>query len=113
MIETILKIFAAVLILVGVLGFVIPGDKALTSGAPAYNIFHLCFGVLGGVIALGGNETAIRAFLIGFGVIDLYQWVASRQSWFPKQHFRWKPADDVLHIVVGLALVAIGVFGST
>lgn len=41
MIETILLIFAAVLILVGILGFVIPADKALTSGAPAYNIFHL------------------------------------------------------------------------
>ena len=70
MIQTVLAIFAAVLILVGILGFVIPPSKALTSGAPPYNIFHLCFGFLGGGIALGGNDTAIRAFLIGFGAID-------------------------------------------
>lgn len=112
MIETILKIFAGALIVVGILGFVVPADKALTSGAPPYNIFHLCFGVVGGAIALAGNETAIRVFLIGFGAIDLYQFVANRQNWFPKQHFKWRPADDVLHVVVGLALVAIGIFGS-
>lgn len=112
MIQTVLAIFAPVLILVGILGFVIPPSKALTSGAPPYNIFHLCFGFLGGGIALGGNETATRAFLIGFGVIDLYQAVASRANWFPRAHFRWRPADDVLHVVVGLALVAFGVFGS-
>ena len=112
MVQTVLAIFAPVLILVGILGFVIPPSKALTSGAPPYNIFHLCFGLLGGGIALGGNDTATRAFLILFGVIDLYQAVASRQEWFPKAQFKWRPADDVLHVVVGLALVAFGVFGS-
>lgn len=112
MIETILKIFAGALILVGILGFVVPPSKALTSGASAYNVFHLVFGAVGGVIAFGGNETAIRTFLVGFGLIDLYQYVANWLNWFPKKHFRWKPADDALHIVVGLALVAIGIFGS-
>lgn len=48
MIQTVTEIFAGVLVLVGILGFVVPPAKALTSGAPAYNIFHLCFGVLGG-----------------------------------------------------------------
>ena len=113
MVETVLAIFAPVLILVGILGFVIPPSKALTSGAPPYNIFHLCFGFLGGGIALGGNDAAIRAFLIGFGVIDLYQAVASRLNWFPKAQFKWRPADDVLHVVVGLALVAFGAFGGS
>lgn len=111
MIQTVTAIFAGVLILVGILGFVVPPAKALTSGAPAYNIFHLCFGVLGGAIALWGNDNAIRAFLIGFGVIDLYQFAASRLNWFPKAQFKWKLADDVLHVVVGLALVAVGAFG--
>ena len=109
MIKTVTEVFAGVLILVGILGFVTPPAKALTSGAPAYNIFHLFFGVLGGAIALWGNGDSMRAFLIGFGAIDLYQAVASRQNWFPKAQFKWKPADDVLHVVVGLALVAIGI----
>ena len=112
MIQTVTTIFAGVLIVVGILGFVIPPSNALTSGAPPYNIFHLCFGLLGGGIALGGNDTATRAFLIGFGVIDLYQALASRKDWFPKAQFKWRPADDVLHVAVGLALVAFGVFGS-
>lgn len=111
MIQTVVAIFAGGLILVGILGFVVPPAKAMTSGAPAYNIFHLCFGVLGGAIALWGNDNAMRAFLIGFGVIDLYQAVAGRLNWFPKAQFKWKPADDVAHVVVGLALVAIGIVG--
>ena len=111
MIKTVTEVFAGVLILVGILGFVIPPAKAMTSGAAAYNIFHLCFGALGGAIALWGNDGSMRTFLIGFGVIDLYQAVASRQNWFPKAQFKWKPADDVLHVVVGLALVAIGIAG--
>lgn len=111
MIQTVLAIFAGLLVAVGVLGFIVPPQKALTSGAPAYNIFHLCFGVLGGALALWGNDASMRAFLIGFGAIDLYQFVASRADWFPQQQFRWKPADDVLHVVVGVALVAIGIAG--
>lgn len=107
--QTAVGVFAGVLLLVGILGFVVPPSKALTSGAPAYNIFHLCFGVLGGALALWGNDASMRTFLIGFGAIDLYQAVASRASWFPKEHFRWRPADDILHVVVGAALVVIGI----
>ena len=111
MIKTVTEVFAGVLILVGILGFVTPPAKALTSGAPAYNIFHLFFGVLGGAIALWCNNGSMRAFLIGFGAIDLYQAIASRKNWFPKAQFKWKPADDMLHVVVGIALVAVGSAG--
>jgi hypothetical protein len=31
---------------------------------------------------------------------------------FPEKQFRWRRADDVLHIVIGIALVLIGVLGS-
>jgi hypothetical protein len=109
--QLVLAIFAPVLILVGILGFVVPPQRALTSGAPAYNVFHLIFGLVGGVIALTGNDSAIGAFLIGFGLIDLYQAVASRRDLFPKTWFRWRPADDVLHVVVGAALVVVGAIG--
>jgi hypothetical protein len=75
-------------------------------------VFHLAFGVLGTILAVGGSNGPIRAFNVGFGLIDLYQAVASRTGWFPKAWFRWRPADDALHVAVGLGLVAVGVLGS-
>ncbi len=106
-----LAIFAPILVLVGILGFIIPANKNLTSSATPYNLFHIAFGVIGAVIMLSGYEGAIRGFNIGFGLIDLYQAVASFANLFPKQHFKWTRADDFLHIVIGIALVVIGVFG--
>ena len=58
------------------------------------------------------NESLIRSFNIGFGLIDLYQAVASKMNWFPMEQFKWKKADDVLHIVVGLGLVLVGIFAN-
>lgn len=107
----VLLIFAPLLILTGVLGFVIPEKKSLTSGAAAYNIFHIIFGLIGIMVATHHYDY-IRAFNIGFGVIDLYQGAASFLHLFPEKHFRWKRADDVLHIVIGAALVLVGVLGS-
>ncbi len=99
-----LAIFAPILVLVGILGFIIPPPKSLTSGATPYNVFHILFGVLGALIVLSGYEGAMRAFNIGFGLIDLYQAVASFANLFPKQYFQW-------NIVIGGALVLIGIFG--
>lgn len=104
-----IAVFAPILVVVGVLGFVIPAQKAATSGAPAYNTFHLVFGVVGIVLAFAGNDDAIRAFNIGFGAIDLYQAAASRLHWWPENLFRWTKVDDVLHVVIGVGLVAVGV----
>ncbi|NOT49593.1 MAG: hypothetical protein HOP17_17855 [Acidobacteria bacterium] len=107
----VLAIFAPILILIGILGFVLPKEKSLTSGAPAYNVFHIIFGVIGLIIVYGGNATAIRSFNIGFGMIDLYQAAASFAHIFPEKQFQWTRADDVLHIVIGAALVLIGILG--
>ena len=41
------RIFGPTLIVTGIAGFVVPPKKAMTSGAPAYNVFHLIFGVVG------------------------------------------------------------------
>ena len=105
----VLAIFAPLLIVVGLLGFVIPESKGLTSGAPAYNIFHIVFGLIG-VMIVTHHDNFIRAFNIGFGAIDLYQAAASYLHIFPERQFRWKRSDDILHIVIGLGLVAVGVF---
>jgi hypothetical protein len=106
----VLAFFAPLLILTGLAGFVIPADKSLTSGAPAYNIFHILFGVAGLGLVLLGNESNIRVFNITFGVIDLYQAAASFLHLFPEKQFKWKRTDDVLHIVIGALLVCVGFF---
>ena len=43
----VLGVFGPVLILTGIAGFLIPPRLALMSGAPAYNVFHIVFGLLG------------------------------------------------------------------
>lgn len=106
----VLLAFAPVLILVGILGFIVPEKRGLTSGAHAYNVFHIAFGVIGLGAIYSGNNDLISGFNIGFGLIDLYQALASRCGWFPIQQFRWKKADDILHVVIGLGLVAVGLF---
>jgi hypothetical protein len=107
-----LSIFAPVLILIGVAGFLLPAEKSLTSGAMPYNIFHLIFGCVGIALALWKNEWGAISFNIGFGLIDLYQALASYTHLFPEQFFHWTKADDVLHIVIGLMLVIIGCYGA-
>lgn len=106
-----LGIFAPLLILVGVAGFLIPPQLSLTSGAPAYNIFHLTFGLLGVLVLWWGKEALISSFNAGFGLIDLFQAVASYADLPPKQYFLWTRVDDILHIVIGLALFIIGCYG--
>lgn len=103
--------FAPILILIGASGFVIPKEYALTSGAPAYNIFHLIFGAIGVLLLIFKHENSIRLFNIGFGLIDLYQAVAAFANLFPIRCFQWTRVDDLLHIVIGAALVAVGVYG--
>ena len=106
-----LAIFAPLLVLVGILGFVIPAHKSPTSGAAAYNIFHIIFGIIGAGIVLSGSEAAIRTFNISFGLLDLYQAVASFANLFPKQYFKWTRVDDILHVVIGIVLIVIGILG--
>lgn len=84
---------------------------SLTSGAPAYNIFHIVFGLIGMVLVRSRNELAISAFNAGFGLIDLYQALASRLGLLPKEYFLWTRVDDILHVVIGLALLGIGADG--
>lgn len=107
----VLIVFAPLLILTGVAGFLIPKNKSLTSGAPAYNVFHIIFGIAGLLVATHHYDQ-IRWFNIGFGLIDLYQAAASHLHWFPEKYFRWKRADDILHIVIGAGLVLVGVFAN-
>ncbi len=108
---TTLAIFASVLILAGVAGFLVPAQHSLTSGAAPYNVFHIVFGTLGLVVLWTRKESLVSFFNLGFGLIDLYQALASYANLLPKQYFLWTRTDDVLHILIGLALVIIGCYG--
>lgn len=107
----VLLVFAPVLILTGVSGFLIPPEKAFTSGVTAYNIFHISFGAIGLLLLVLRNESYIRLFNIGFGLIDLYQALASFLHIFPESYFQWTRVDDILHIVIGAFLIFVGVYG--
>lgn len=107
----VLLVFALVLIFAGVLGFVLPAQKGLTSAAPAYNIFHIVFGSIGLLLILIRNDDFIRAFNIGFGLIDLYQALASFLHLFPEKYFQWTATDNALHIIIGAALIIVGLYG--
>jgi hypothetical protein len=104
-------VFSPVLILTGLAGFVLPATMSPTSGAPPYNVFHIVFGCLGVAAVLSAREALMQAFNVGFGLIDLYQVAASVLHLPPEQYFRWTRADDILHVLIGLALVGIGSYG--
>lgn len=103
-----LSIFGPVLVITGALGLIGPSPWDLMSTAAPYDWMHIGFGLLGTALALSGRPGAIRAFNIGFGAFDLYQLLASLLGWFPAEHFQWHVGDDVLHGVLGAALVAVG-----
>ena len=107
----VLRLFAPILIAVGVLGFVLPASVAMTSGAASYNVFHIIFGVIGLGCAFSGKPDAVRAFNLGFGAIDLYQALASVTDLWPRSLFLWTRVDDILHVVIGALLVAVALFG--
>ena len=73
-----------------------------------YNIFHIVSGVIGLACLMTRREAAFNA---GFGLIDLYQFVASLANLPPKNYFLWTRVDDILHVVIGLALLIIGCYG--
>jgi len=89
----------------------VPSGQSLTSGAPAYNVFHIVFGVIGLIILSSRRPWLICFFNAGFGLIDLYQALASYLLLPPKNYFLWTRVDDVLHILIGLTLVIIGSYG--
>ncbi|MFJ8814746.1 DUF4383 domain-containing protein [Amycolatopsis thermoflava] len=116
----------AVFLLAGVLGFV-PGittgyddltfaghhSGALLLGvfsvSALHNVVHLLFGVAG--LAMSRSAGAARAYLIGGGAIYLVLWLyglvvdeASAANFVPVN-----TADDWLHLVLGLAMIVLGV----
>ena len=109
--QTTLLILAPLLILTGVAGFVIPAEYSLMSNATPYNLFHILFGAIGLMLLQTKNDLVASGFNLGFGLIDLYQVLASVAKLTPVQYFYWTYADDVVHVILGFALVIIGGYG--
>jgi len=107
----VLCVFGPVLVLTGILGFVIPPSLALMSGATPYNVFHIALGIVGIAIALAGRPRPIAAFNFLFGAFDLWQAVAGVTGLFPSAVFALRPADHIVHVVLGTALLALGARG--
>jgi len=114
-----------VFLLVGVMGF-IPGITTPYDGMEAagheshaellgifqvsilHNVVHLLFGVAG--LALSRNASGARTFLVGGGAIYLVLWLyglvidqSSEANFVPLN-----TADDWLHLVLGAAMIALG-----
>ena len=119
--QTLAALVGAVFLAVGVLGF-IPGitthygDLSFAGdGSTAkllgvfqvsvlHNIVHVLFGLAG--LALARTWDGARTFLIGGGVVYLVLWVlglVGGADWIPAN-----TADDWLHFVLGVAMIALG-----
>lgn len=106
-----LMVLAPLLVLTGIAGFLIPEQYTLMSGAAPYNMFHLVFGALGLVLISANNDLFASSFNFGFGLIDLYQVLASAVGLTPIEYFHWTYVDDLVHVILGFALVLIGGYG--
>ena len=109
--QTTLMIVAPLLIVTGIAGFVIPERYNLMSGAAPYNMFHLIFGAIGLLLISAKNDLVAGVFNLTFGLIDLYQVLASVVGLTPIEYFHWTYVDDLVHVFLGFALVIIGGYG--
>ena len=124
--RTAAKVVGAVFLLVGVLGFV-PGitsdydtmkfagheSEALLLGlfqvSILHNIVHLLFGVAG--LAMAKSANGARTYLVGGGVIYLVLWIYGLLI-DQDTTINFVPintADNWLHFVLGVAMIALGV----
>ena len=97
-----LMVLAPLLMLTGIAGFVIPPQYSLMSGATPYNLFHIIFGAIGLLVTMTNDELWASSFNFGFGLIDLYQVLASVVGLTPIQYFYWTYVDDVVHVLLGI-----------
>ena len=106
-----LMVVGPLLLLTGIAGFVVPERYSLMSGAAPYNLFHIIFGALGLALVMTNSDLFASVFNLVFGLIDLYQALASVMDLTPIQYFHWTYVDDVVHVLLGFALVFIGGYG--
>jgi hypothetical protein len=116
----------AVFLLVGILGFIPgitanyhllgmagPGSGALLLGifqvSVLHNIVHLLFGAAG--IAMARSATQSRNFLLVGGAVYLVLWLYGLLIGHdtPANFVPFNTADNWLHLILGLGMIALGV----
>jgi hypothetical protein len=122
-VQNLTRLLGIVFLLVGVAGF-IPGITTnlydglefagndgsaellgLFSVSILHNIVHGLFGIAG--LSLAATASGARTFLIGGGTIYIALWLlglVGGADWIPSN-----TADDWLHLVLGAAMIALGV----
>jgi hypothetical protein len=112
-------IFGIVLTLVGIIGFFVSSDFSTGGNPPGdtllgfevngwHNIVHLLSGLVG--LAVFRNRLLSRQYALGFGVIYLIVFVYGIIASTNIIHLlALNGADNVLHLVIGLAGVAAGI----
>lgn len=108
-----LAFFGPLLIATGVAGLLLPPPPAavaslMMSNARPYDVFHIGFGLLGVGLVVARRARAAALFNLGFGAFDLYQAAAGLLGIFPAGVFELRPADHVVHVVLGALLVGFG-----
>jgi len=108
-----LAVFSPVLIATGVAGLLLPPPPAdlasiMMSNARPYDAFHIAFGLLGGGLVVARRIRASALFNLGFGAFDLYQAAAGLLGIFPSDVFDLRPADHVVHVLLGALLAGFG-----
>ncbi|HEY8103440.1 MAG TPA: DUF4383 domain-containing protein [Gaiellaceae bacterium] len=122
-VQNVARLVGAVFLLVGIAGF-IPGittnlydglEFAGNDGSAEllglfgvsilHNLVHGLFGIAG--LALAATASGARTFLVGGGVIYIALWLlglVGGADWIPSN-----TADDWLHLVLGVAMIGLGV----
>ena len=126
LVTTAAKVVGAVFLLVGILGF-IPGITSNYSSLSfaghmseakllgifqvsiLHNIVHLLFGIAG--IAMAKRADSARTYLVGGGIIYLVLWIYGlvTSDRYSANFVPVNTADDWLHLVLGLGMIALGV----
>lgn len=121
-VQMVAMLFAAVFVLVGVIGFIpglttnlydgleFAGDDGdaeilgLFDTSVLHNLVHLLFGLVG--LALARTWGGARTFLIGGGIIYIGLWIlglVGGADWIPAN-----TADHWLHLVLGVTMIGLG-----
>jgi uncharacterized membrane protein YuzA (DUF378 family) len=122
-VQNVARLVGIVFLLVGIAGFIpglttnlydgleFAGDDGtaellgLFEVSVLHNIVHLLFGLAG--LALAATASGARTYLVGGGAIYIALWLLGLlggADWIPSN-----AADDWLHLVLGVAMVGLGV----
>src|SRR6185369_13233303 len=115
MAKTVCKILGVVFLLVGVCGFAVPNLLGMHMTTP-HNVVHIVSGAIALYFGFAGTLSAAKMFALVFGVVYLALGVlglvmgtgADKMWMLGPLHFG--QMDHLIHVVLGLAFLAGGLF---